>query len=134
MFWKPYLTTIFIDSLSRINPEPNCCNINSGELLHNILIQAVECEAAEAVKHFLRNKLYRIKNQTLKSIICDDSSTYIKSNNIKKQYQVTLEDDNSLSVKKVHQHNDKYFIKEREGRNRNNTLVNNNSMYIVERY
>ena len=39
----------------------------------------------------------------------------------------------SLSAKKAHRHNEQYFIKGREGRNYSNTLVKDDSIYIVER-
>ena len=58
----------------------------------------------------------------------------MKCNNVKKHCYVTLEDGNSLSAKKVHRHNGKYFIKRREEQNYSNILVNDDSMYIVERY
>ena len=106
-------------------------NISSEELLRIILIESVEFKVGEPVKHFRRSKLYTIKNHTLESITCDNNSAYIKSNNIKKHY-VTLHDGNTLSAKKVHQHNEQYFIKERE--NYSNTLVNEDSIHIAERY
>ena len=119
---------------SRIIHEPNYRNISSEELLRIILIQPVEFEVAAPVKHFWGNKLYKIKNHTLESITCDDNGAYIKSNSVKKHYYVTVEDGSSLSAKKLHQHNEQYFIKEREERNYSNTLINDGSIYIGERY
>ena len=42
---------------------------------------------------------------------------------------MTLEDGNSLSAKKVQQHNKQYFINVREGQNYSNTLVNGQYIY-----
>ena len=98
-----------------------------------ILLNPEKYEEETPLKNVRENKLYTIRNQTLESITCDDNGAYNKSNGNKRSFYVELKDD-GLTAKIVHQKNEKYFYKEKDGRTYDDVEVPAENVYVIERY
>ena len=65
------------------------------------------------LKHARENKVYNIRDCVLSDKTCDDNGAYNKTNKVKHDYYVVLDEDGGQAVKWVHKSKDEYFYKKR---------------------
>ena len=85
------------------------------------------------LKNVRENKVYTVKEDNLEKITYDDNGAYLNSRNVKTHYLVE-ELDGSLRAKKVHKPDDGYFINKRQGQGYVAVPVEDESVYLIERY
>ena len=77
--------------------------------------------------------MYTVKRDDFEKITCDSNGAYLNSRNVKTYYLVE-EFDGTLRAKKVHQSDDGCFINKRQGQGYVAVLVEDESVYLIERY
>ena len=74
-----------------------------------------------------------VKEDNFEKVAYDDNGVYLNSRNVKTHYLVE-ELDGSLRAKKVHKPDDGYFINKRQGQGYVAVPVEDESVYLIERY
>ena len=65
------------------------------------------------LKRARESKVYNIRDCVLSDKSCDDNGVYNKTNKVKHDYYVVLDEDGGQAVKWVHKSKDEYFYKKR---------------------
>ena len=84
-----------------------------------------------APKGVCENYFYTISKEKFNDVTTDDNGAYVNSRSNKRYYFAEIEDGKLINVKIVHSEKEKYFLKERNGKEYN--MVEVDSSGIIEK-
>ena len=86
------------------------------------------------LKRVRENKVYTIRDCVLSDITCDDNGAYNKTNKVKHDYYVVVDEDGVQAVKWIHKSKDVYFYKKRVSRRYIDVVAPAKDVYTLDRY
>ena len=86
------------------------------------------------LKRVRENKVYTIRDCVLSDITCDDNGAYNKTNKVKHDYYVVVDEDGVQAVKWIHKSKDVYLYKKRVSRRYIDVVAPTKDVYTLDRY